>query len=203
MKLLDLFCGAGGASAGYVRAGFEVTGVDIAPMPRYPYEFHQTDALEFLKTHWRRFDVIHASPPCQAYSKTRVLQEHEHPELIDDTRKALAAIGAPYVIENVPYSPLAEPLMLCGAMFGLRVYRHRLFESNVELSAPPHPEHIAKVAKMGRPPGPGEFMHVVGNFAGAQQAREAMGIDWMIRPEISQAIPPAYTEHIGAQLLDC
>jgi DNA (cytosine-5)-methyltransferase 1 len=204
-RLLDLFCGAGGAAMGYHRAGFEVVGVDIVDQPNYPFEFHLDDALELLATPWfvvEDFDAIHASPPCQAFSLAQRIQDREHPELIEDTRKLLQSSGLPYVIENVEGAPLLDPTMLCGAMFpGLAVYRHRLFETSFPVNAPVHPAHIAPLRKMGRPPLPGEFMHVVGNFSGAAQARRAMGIDWMVRNELREAIPPAYTEHIGAQLL--
>ena len=202
MKLLDLFCCAGGAGAGYHAAGFEVVGVDINPQPRYPFEFHQGDALQYLLEHWREFDAFHASPPCQAFTLAQRIQGNEHPDFITSTRAAFQLIGRPWVIENVVGSPLINPITLCGAMFpGLGVYRHRLFESSHPISAPAHPEHVAKVTKMGRPPVDGEFMHVVGNFAGVAKAREAMGIDWMVRDELREAIPPAYTEHIGRQLL--
>jgi len=124
---------------GYARAGFEVVGVDINPQPRYPFEFHQADALDYLREHGHRFDAVHASPPCQAYSETRKIQSNEHPELIPPTRAALQRVGLPWVIENVPGSPLIDPVELCGAMFGLRVYRHRLFEASFPVTVPEHP----------------------------------------------------------------
>jgi DNA (cytosine-5)-methyltransferase 1 len=203
-RLLDLFSGAGGCSAGYAAAGFAVTGVDIDPHPSYPYEFVQADVLDILAdaTYLAQFDAIAASPPCQAFTNAQKIRGNNHPDLITPTREALAATGKPYVIENVPGSPLIAPVTYCGAMFsGLRTYRHRLFESNVAITPPPHPEHVARTTKMGRPPQPGEFMHVVGNFSGVKQAREAMGIDWMTRDDLREAVPPAYTEHIGHQLL--
>lgn len=199
-RLLDLFCCAGGAGAGYARAGFEVVGVDIDPQPNYPFEFHQADALEFVEKHGHDFDAIHASPPCQAYSETMRIRGNDHPELIPPTRRALKAAGVPWVIENVTGSPLIDPIELCGAMFGLKTYRHRLFETSFHASAPPHQEHRAKQTKMGRPPQEGEFIHVVGNFSGVEYARKAMEIDWMNRNEMAQAIPPAYTEYLGWQL---
>ena len=132
MKLLDLFCGAGGAAMGYHRAGFDdITGVDIKPMPRYPFKFIQGDALEYLAAHGAEYDVIHASPPCQAYS----IMQHanhmrkDHPDLVDSVRDALKQTGKPWIIENVPGAPLIDPILLCGLSFGLRVIRHRLFES--------------------------------------------------------------------------
>ena len=133
MRLLDLFCGAGGAAVGYHRAGFDdITGVDIKPMPRYPFEFVQGDALEYVIEHGAEFDVIHASPPCQAYSvETPIKYKHTHPDLIEPTRKALEKVGKPYIIENVSgaRSKLYRSVMLCGTMFGLNIWRHRYFET--------------------------------------------------------------------------
>ena len=199
-KLLDLFCCQGGAGMGYHRAGFKVTGVDLTSQPRYPFVFWRRDALDFLARYGRFFDAIHASPPCQAYTKAQKLQGNEHPDLIGPTRDLLESLGKPYVIENVPGAPLRVDLELCGRSFGIGTYRHRIFESNVPLTALPHPDHDVPTTKMGRPPKDGEFMHVVGNFSGVAKAREAMGIDWMTRDGLREAIPPAYTEYIGAQL---
>lgn len=201
-RLLDLFSCAGGAGMGYHRAGFEVVGVDIAPQPHYPFEFVQGDALEYLAEHGHEFDAIHASPPCQAFTRAQKIMGNTHPDLVEPTRDALVRLGRPWIIENVEGSPLRDPVMLCGTMFsGLRVYRHRLFESNVLLSAPEHGAHVAPLRKMGRPPQAGDFMHVVGNFSGVDYARDAMGIDWMVRDELREAIPPAFTEHLGRQLM--
>lgn len=205
MRCLDLFCGAGGAGAGYHQAGFEVVGWDIEHHPGYPFEHHVGDALEVLADveYVRSFDLVHASPPCQAYTNAAKIQKQNHPDLVDPVRDLLVAAGVPYIIENVPGSPLIGPIMLCGAMFtGLRTYRHRLFESSMPLTAPPHPVHTAPTTKMGRPPKDGEFMHVVGNFSGVAAAREAMGISWMKRDDLRESIPPAYTEHLGRQVLD-
>ena len=134
-KLLDLFCGAGGAGYGYHQAGFEVTGVDNEYMRDYPFEFHQADALEYLEKHSQEFDVIHASPPCQAYSAMQHIHKNheEHPDLVEPVRKLLIASGKPYIIENVIGAPLRVDLMLCGTMFGLRIIRHRIFESNIPM----------------------------------------------------------------------
>lgn len=199
MKLLDLYCGAGGASEGYRRAGFEAVGVDIKRQKRYPFEFHQEDALEFVKQHGHEFDVIHASPPCQSYSATKGLSDGTHPMLIEQTRSEIIKFNIPYVIENVIGAPLLNPIMLCGGMFSnLRTYRHRLFESNVDIKQPEHIKHINKTVKMGRRPSPDEFISVVGNFSGVPEARIAMDIDWMVQSELAQAIPPAYTEYIGS-----
>ena len=205
-RLLDLFCGAGGAAMGYYRAGFDVVGVDIKPQPRYPFEFHQGDALEYCAAHGHEFDVIHASPPCQAYSVTKSIHGNDHPDLVAVTRAALQATGKPWVIENVVGAPLFSPLMLCGSMFsGLRVYRHRLFECNPQITfAPACCSHQFKM-----PASKGQyhelngtnFITCVGHNFKASDGRIAMGIDWMTRAELSQAIPPAYTEYIGRQLL--
>lgn len=200
-RLADLFSCAGGAGVGYSRAGFDVVGVDIDPQPNYPFEFHQGDALKFLLEHHHEFDAFHASPPCQAYTKAQKIQGNTHPDFIAATRAAFELIGKPYVIENVPGSPIRADLELCGAMFGLGTYRHRLFESNVPLVAPAHPAHVARTTKMGRPPREGEFMHVVGNFSGAAQARVAMDMPWATRDELREAIPPAYSQFVGTQLL--
>lgn len=201
MKLLDLFCCAGGAGMGYHQAGFEVTGVDINMQPNYPFAFINGNAVEYLRMYGHRFDAIHASPPCQAYSGTWRIRQNEHPDLIPVVRELLMTLGKPWVIENVPGAPLHDPIELCGAMFGLRTYRHRLFESNIDLVAPTHPQHVARQAKMGRPVKEGEFIQVVGNFSDVKLGREVMGMPWAARNELSEAIPTAYTKYIGIELL--
>jgi DNA (cytosine-5)-methyltransferase 1 len=202
-RLLDLFCGAGGCSVGYHRAGFtDIVGVDNRRMPRYTFEFHQADALEYLAAHGREFDVIHASPQCQGYSRTQRIHGREYPMIIESLRDALLGIGKPYVIENVPGAPLINPIMLCGTMFGLRVFRHRLFETMPFLLAPGHTTHHEPACIVGRQPEPGQYMTVAGHFANVAYARQAIGIDWMTRYELSQAIPPAYTEWLGRRLLE-
>lgn len=204
MRLLDLFCCEGGASMGYHRAGFDVVGVDLDPRfaKRYPFEFHAGDAIEFVKEHGHEFDAIHASPPCQSFTKAQRIQGNDHPDLIGPTRDALIAAGKPYVIENVPGAPLDDPIELCGAMFYLSTYRHRLFESNVALTAPAHPAHRWATTKMGRPVRPGEFMHVVGNFSGVALGRAVMEMPWASRDGLREAVPPAYTQHLGRQLIE-
>ncbi len=198
MKLLDLFCGAGGASMGYHQAGIDhIVGVDSARKRRYPFTFIQADALDYLKEFGSHFDIIHASPPCQAYAATKFLHTTVHPEYIEELRELLMSIGKPYIIENVVGAPLHNPLLLCGTMFDLRVYRHRLFETSFSVDMPEHPPHIARATSMGRGPKEAEFITVVGHFSGVQQARAAMGISWMSRDELAQAIPPAYTKYIG------
>ena len=206
-RLLDLFCGAGGAAMGYHRAGFEVLGVDIKPQPRYPFEFVQGDALEYCAAHGHEFDAIHASPPCQAYSAARTIRGRtDHPDLVEPTRLALVATGKPYVIENVPGAPLVEPIVvLYGTMFDLRTMRQRLFEyRGFEMPFVLAPSKPARSAKMGRIAKPGEWITIAGK-GGARgtkhQWERAMGIDWMGVEELAQAIPPAYTEYIGRQLL--
>jgi DNA (cytosine-5)-methyltransferase 1 len=204
-RLLDLFCGAGGAGMGYHRAGFEVVGVDIAHQKRYPFEFHQADALEFCREHGHEFDAIHASPPCQAYTPLRAVHGKDYPDMLAATREALEATGLPWVIENVPGAPINSGIFLCGTMFDLRVYRHRWFETPFMLMQPPHPKHTVKAgghkAQRQRKAHylAGGFVTVTGNVG--SYCGPAMGIDWMIGEELSQAIPPEYTEYIGAQLL--
>jgi DNA (cytosine-5)-methyltransferase 1 len=202
-RLLDLFSGAGGAAVGYHRAGFEVVGVDINPQPNYPYEFHQADALTYPLD---GFDAIHASPPCQAFTAYRRRGDgvgDDYPDLIDPVRQRLQATGLPYVIENVAGAPLHNPARLCGSSFGLDVQRHRYFESNVTLLAPPcdhgwqtprfpcatNRTNLRRTVEVG-----------VWRIPLAVQ-QQAMGIDWMTLRELSEAIPPAYTECLGAQLL--
>ena len=208
--LLDLFCGAGGCAVGYHRAGFDVVGVDHKPQPRYPFEFQRADALEYILELAGYanglYAAIHASPPCQSYTCLRsVCRGKQYPDLLAATRRLLKKTGLPWVIENVPGAPLRSPIMLCAAMFqGHRVYRHRLFESNVPLTAPPHPKHTVRVnrRKLNRRAhwDAGGYVTVTGDI-GAYVGPEAMGIDWMTGNELSQAIPPAYTEYIGKQLL--
>jgi DNA (cytosine-5)-methyltransferase 1 len=200
-KLLDLFCCQGGASAGYATAGFDVVGVDITDQPRYPYEFHQAGALDYLADHADEFDAFHASPPCQAFTLAQRIQKNEHADWIGPTREAFGQLAKPWVIENVEGAPLVDPVTLCGAMFGLRTYRHRLFESNVRLTVPKHPAHDVATTKMGRPVRAGENMHVVGNFAGAELGRQVMGMPWASRDGLREAIPPLYATHIGRQLM--
>ncbi len=205
-RALDLFCGAGGASMGLHRAGFDVTGVDVRPQPRYPFAFHQADALSFPL---EGYDFVWASPPCQRWSVANNIHAREdHPDLIATTRARLIAAGVPWVIENVPGAPLLNPHQLCGSSFGLGVKRHRWFESSFFFMAPPCvPGH------------PGDWVCVFGNtvlersptigrtakngprfrrkHVGTDRGREAMGTPWMNRDELSQAIPPAYGEWIG------
>lgn len=203
MRLLDLFCCAGGASRGYELAGFDdILGVDLYPQPHYPYAFLQADVLVLNQlVDLASFDLIHASPPCQGYSETQRIRNNKHPMLIDPVRAILRASGKPYIIENVVGAPLLNPILLCGTMFGIRTYRHRLFECSFPIRTPDHPAHQARQAKMGRPVQDGEFMHVVGNMHSPHIAREIMGTPWMNRQEMAQALPVCYTEYIGKEWL--
>lgn len=200
-KLLDLYCKAGGCSMGYFRAGFEVTGVDIEKQPKYPFRFIQSDAIEYLMKHGHLYDVIHASPVCKRYSSITQTAgtAEQHPDQIAELREVLLKTGKFYVIENVPGSPLVNPLMLCGTMFGLNVIRHRLFETEPVIWFPPTAcQHWKKVVKHGRKPDRKKhYAAVTGHFSDVAFAGEAMGIDWMGQNELSQAIPPAYTQFIG------
>jgi DNA (cytosine-5)-methyltransferase 1 len=201
--ILDAYSGAGGAAVGYHRAGFDVVGVDIAPQPRYPFAFERGDAIEFIRRHGREFDAIHASPPCQHYTPLRARQGwKDYPDLMAATRAALVAAGRPYVIENVPGAPLLHYVTLCGGMFGLRTYRHRRFETSFLLMQPAHPKHTTRTCTKKRRAGWDAGLHVsVTGDVGTYVGRLALGIDWMTGDELSQAIPPAYTNWLGARLL--
>jgi len=204
-RLLDLFCGAGGCSVGYSRAGFEVVGVDIKLMPHYPFEFHQADALEYCAAHGREFDVIHASPPCQFYSEcTPNTHKDNHPDLIGETRKCLSAIAKPYIIENVDGArfELDNPIMLCGSMFSLPIFRHRWFEIfPVFFALLPSCRHdFIPIKVSGR--GMRKINGKRNGAAPVSMRRSAMDIDWMTGNELTEAIPPAYTEWIGKQLIE-
>ena len=213
-KLLDLFCGAGGCSYGYHQAGFKVTGVDINPMPNYPFKFIQADAIEYVKKHGHKYDVIHASPPCQIHSTmTKGIHPDKlqnHVDLIPDTRAALIQSGKLYVIENVEGAKreLINPLMLCGTMFNLRarngaqLRRHRYFETNPPIYFPPGLCQHERQPAIGVYGGGQHPQRKNGkNFYGIVDRRIAMGIEWMTGKELNQAIPPAYTEFIGRRLM--
>ena len=198
---------------GYSRAGFDVVGVDVRPQPRYPFAFVHGDALEYVAQHGHEYDAIHASPPCQANLKglgaaNRALgREYDHADLIPETRALLRATGKPYVIENVVGAALLAPVQLCGSSFGLPIRRHRRFESNVLLCVPAcehDRERDAIYWTSYRPGGQVRRSKVVQVYgAGAETHRwgPALGIDWMDRRELTQAIPPAYTEYLGRQLM--
>jgi DNA (cytosine-5)-methyltransferase 1 len=218
-RLLDLFCGAGGCSMGYHRAGFDVTGVDNRPQPRYPFTFVQADAMTYPLD---GFDAIHASPPCEAFTQMSArwrgkgTKADEHPDLLTPTLARLRPIEVPWVVENVQGAVhhMRVILKLHGGMFpGLGVHRPRLFESNVLLLAPMARQVTSPIGVYGtKPDGRTTYRYRNnGNYKGksliraaksVEEAREVMGIDWMTWDEIRKAIPPAYTELIGAQLLD-
>ncbi len=225
-RLLDLFCGAGGAAVGYHRAGFDVVGVDIRPQPHYPFEFLHDDALRYmrdsnwaLRRHLGMYDAIHASPPCQAFTAYR-RKGHGvgdgYPDLIAPLRDLLDETGLPYVIENVPDAPLhPDSVMICGSMFDppMDIRRERLFETNWKLEPPIWPcRHL--LTGVDRFPG-GRSKDRTGTSRGLvrgtmeigtwdialEEQQAAMGIDWMTLEELSESIPPAYTEFIGEQLV--
>lgn len=215
-RLLDLFSGAGGAAKGYHDAGFDVTGVDLLPQKNYPFEFIQADALTFPL---EGFDVIHASPPCQEYSKSRYLRHataphiEPTPKLIAPIRQRLEASGLPWIIENVAFSDLPDALELCGSMFGLPIRRHRWFSSSILLFAPGPCKHTdscinpvgGKIRGYGTLASTTTYRDSKGNerkresYLRLEVGQKAMGIDWMTMAELSQAIPPAYTRWVGAQ----
>jgi DNA (cytosine-5)-methyltransferase 1 len=211
-RLLDLFCGAGGAAMGYHRAGFEVVGVDIRPQPHYPFEFHQADAMTYPLD---GFDAIHASPPCQGYLNLRRVNRSlgrtdSHADLIADVRRRLNVARVLYVIENVEDArpELRSPIRLCGSSFGLAVRRHRLFEIQPPMLLSPPCAHQLQAEPRywtsWRPNGEKRLAKVVqvyGNGGRADEWAAAMGIDWMTRDELAEAIPPAYTTWIGEQLI--
>ena len=207
MKLLDLYCGVGGASVGYARAGFEVIGIDLKHGKRYPYTYIRADVLEVIKDidYLRQFDVIHASPPCQTHSITQHLRNAQGKstskiDLIPQTRQALIESGVNYIIENVPGSPLIDPVQLCGSSFGLKVRRHRLFESNMPIKG-----SVCNHKLQGRPIGVyGSLNDEIpkgGKTATTiDEARKAMDMDWAIWTELVEAIPPAFTQYLGEQI---
>lgn len=217
--LLDLFCKAGGAAVGYHRAGFELVGVDIEPQPNYPFRVIQADAITFLKTaDLSGYAVIHASPPCQSYSKCKALSIAQnggkygnHPDLIATTRKLLKASGKPYVIENVEGAPLNNPLALCGTQFEhIYTQRKRLFESNIPLKPPDLTAIRKKTPSAGNGIGQDGFISICGSggVKGLNAKQIVLywgfalgGIDWMNRKELAEAVPPAYTEFIGRQII--
>lgn len=221
--LLDLFCCEGGAARGYAKAGFRVEGVDLnrSVSRRYPFTFHYGDALEFLARHGHRYDAIHASPPCQAYSTLAAsltpAQLAGYPKLIDPVRELLEASGKPYIIENVVGAPLRDPVLLCGSMFGLvtedrdgtllRLERHRLFESNIPLTQPELHSHdparkVAGIYGGGRSDRGGKGSTRGGYTPHLEVRQRIMGVRHMTQLGLSEAIPPAYTEYLGKQLME-
>ncbi len=209
-RLLDLYCGGGGAAMGYHRAGFEIVGIDLEPQKDYPFEFYKGDALSWPL---EGFDIVHASPPCQRFSAAGIIHRKRgkiYPDCLTPTRARLREWGGPYIIENVPGAPMQPyTIVLCGLMFGLKVFRHRIFECSMFITAPNHPTHKGKYI--------GEGYYSVAGHGGnwrnwgktkrnvkkgsVAEWSDAMGIDWLPRSRLSQAIPPAYTEWIGKQAI--
>lgn len=197
MRALDLFCCAGGASAGLVAAGYDVTGVDIDPQPEYPFRFVQADALTFPLG---GFDLIWASPPCQRYSmySRNLGTSVNFPDLIAPMRERLRASGSLFIIENVIGAPLICPALLCGTMFGLKLLRHRLFETNFHvLPMLPSCSHKGTEIPVYGNGTPQWHRQQFGRNVSVAEKRAAMGIDWMSGRPLSQAIPPAYAEYLG------
>ena len=209
-RLLDLFCGAGGAGMGYHRAGFQVVGVDNRPQKHYPFEFHQADAFEYLEQHGHEFDVIHASPPCQGFSDLKTMHNAKaHEDLLTPIREALMALCTPYMIENVEGAPMQNYITLCGSMFGLmtataELRRHRRFETSWPIVLVPECQHGKRDRVIGVYGGHGRDRRRTVNTQdfSTEDRRIAMGIDWMTGQELSQAIPPAYTLWIGQRLME-
>lgn len=216
MKVLDLFCCGGGAGTGYHRAGFEVTGVDIKPQPEYPFNFIQGDAIDFLGEYGKEFDLIHASPPCQGYSKHVKSSRSKHvpyslgkdePRLIATCRELMVATGRDWVIENVmgAKGEMRDPkIMLCGTMFGLPISRHRLFETSRPIASPPHGKCTGVAKRFAEENGWNwRDMSVTGKGRSAgtsEKWKKILGIDWNLRQsQLVEAIPPSYTHHIGIE----
>lgn len=218
-RLLDLFCGGGGCSVGYARAGFDVVGVDIEPHPDYPFPIVVADAMDVFNhdvpgIDVTEFDVIHASPPCQAYTTMSNRSRGDWPDLVRPTIDALRAWaeydGGMWIVENVPGARSQMPdtsITLHGGMFGLGVDRPRLFASNAMLLQPSAPRVVDPVGVYGRQPdGRRLFTRTDGTSqyaaASLEEGAESMGIDWLTDwRDVAEAIPPAYTELIGHQLL--
>lgn len=203
---IDLFCGAGGAGMGLSRAGFDVVGVDIKPQPNYPFHFIQADVFD-LPIDLSLYDFIWASPMCQRYTPLNAYNKKDYPDQIEPVRKMLMATGKPYVIENVVQAPLINPITLCGTMFGLRVYRHRNFETSFPITAPDHPEHQKRCSRNGyAPTADRPFMTITGgrhSKGWLLAAAGVMGVRWMkATREVCEAIPPAYSEFIGRGALN-
>jgi DNA (cytosine-5)-methyltransferase 1 len=209
LKLLDLFCGAGGAASGYHRAGFEVTGVDLYPQPRFPFKnFYRADAMEFPLD---GFDAIHASPPCQAYSRAMKHLTSGYPMLIDAMLERLEHCKVPWVVENVPGSPLPEGptlfgdegLVLCGSMFGLRIQRHRLFQTSFPLAPPALCDHSQECMNPHNSGARRKWRSILGDGVPIERTwRDEMGVGWMDSHEGRESIPPVYTEYIGRHIME-
>lgn len=215
-RLLDLFCGGGGAAMGYHRAGFEVVGVDVVDQPHYPFEFYLADALAVVnpESSWSSFgmfpssfDVIHASPPCQSFTAYRRRGDgvgDAYPDLVQPVRELLNATGLPWIIENVEGAPLHAPITLCGSIFGLDVQRHRLFESSFPMMSPPcdHSQFQGSYPCATNRTNPRKTCEIGVWRIPLETQKQAMGVDWdCTLPELSNMVPPAFTEWVGTQLL--
>lgn len=222
-RLLDLFCGQGGAAMGYHRAGFDIVGVDLARSAalHYPFPFHRGDALAYLAEHGAEFDAIHGSPPCKVHTRLGGVREAPpamlfdmptHTDLVGATRQLLNAAGRPWIIENVEGAPMPDAITLCGTMFDLgaicadgvyrQLRRHRLFESSHPIHPPGPCAHVGHAVGVYGNGGGRAGWHLSGYLADRDEAAAALGTEWMTRRGASQAIPPAYTEWLGVQLLD-
>lgn len=215
-KLLDLFCGEGGASMGYHLAGFDVTGVDAKAMPRYPFAFVKANVMGLDPNWLAQFDVIAASPPCKVHTAMKAFSGAHHLDLIPQTRAMLKASGKFYVIENVMGAPLIDPIMLCGSAFGMHVERHRLFESNVRLTSPgchhaaqhanspgyPYADYHSGIKVMKTSPVVSVFGRGRGFGPGETDLwRRVMQMSWASKDGLREAIPPPYTKFIGEQII--
>lgn len=210
VRLLDLFCCEGGAGMGYHRAGFDITGVDIDPRKLNPHPVIHADAVEYVREHGHEYDAIHASPPCQSYSRSFKHLAKPQPKLIDDVRAALIATGKPYVIENVVGAPLANAsdlfgnhgVELCGTMFGMRVYRHRLFETSFPIHAPRPCDHSRKAMNPLKTEGWQRIREEFGFEHTPEKVwRLEMGLPWMSKEGAREAVPPIFTEYLGRELM--
>ncbi len=205
MRALDLFCKAGGASSGLVRAGFVVTGVDLEEQPNYPFSFIRADVVTLATNMLQEFDLVWASPPCQGFTAYKRRKNHVRPRanLIPAVREMLKASGVPYIIENVPGAPLEQPTMLCGSMFGLDVRRHRMFETSFPVTPPKcrHHEQTPRFPPATNRKNLRSTVEVGVWRIPLDVQQRAMGIDWMTREELSEAIPPAYSEFLARAFL--
>lgn len=193
-RLLDLYCCEGGAGKGYANAGFELVGVDIEPQPRYPFEFHQADALDFLDAHWGEFDALHASPPCQDHSQARHAHGREHGTgwLLDETLAVFRQTDKPWIVENVGAARMPSALTLCGTTFGLGLHRHRRFETSFACLSPGCDRSAVRYR--------GRAAEIFGHHGNTDRVRDEWGVPWMSQYGIAQCIPPAFTEWLGEQL---
>ena len=202
LKIADLYCGGGGAARGLSNVDFAVIGVDIKPQPYYPFPFIEADVMSLDADWFKGFDAIWASPPCQRYSLNAIQHQtvEDHPDLIVPTRELLDSTGLPYVIENIPNAPIRKDLLLCGSMFGLRLIRHRIFESNIRLTQLEHGDHHPYFITVTGHPGGNSSRDGNAHLGTMEEWQEVMEIDWLPARTLAEAVPPAYAEHIGIDL---